>query len=536
MSRTVHDASALEGDLTLDADVAVVGTGAGGATAAEVLARAGLRVVILEEGAYRTARDFTLHEGTASETMYYDGGSRTTKDGAMTILQGRTVGGSTTVNWTASFRVPDAVLEHWASAHGVQGLSPQELAPWYAAAERRLHVAPWALPPNPNNDALARGCKALGYEHGVIPRNVEGCRNLGYCGLGCPINAKRSMLVTSVPGALDAGAVLVTRCRAERVTLRAGRAVGVAAVALDTRGVRPSGRTVTVRARAVVASGGGINTPGLLLRSRLPDPHQRLGRRSFTHVVNSSLGLMPEPVDGYMGAPQSVHCAQFLFRDGVGGKAGYQLEVAPTYPLLSMSVLGRAGRQALQRWGPRYRHFQSLIALVRDGFHEQSPGGRVVLRDDGSPVLDYPVSDYLWEALFDAYLRMAEIQFAAGASEVLPVHTDAQPYKSWAEAKAGIPRLSRRPLGPSLFSAHLMGGCAMGEDASTAVVDSHGRHHQVEGLAVIDGSVFPTSLGVNPQMTIYALSTRNATHLARSLGGKVAVRHDQDESTSHPMS
>jgi choline dehydrogenase-like flavoprotein len=521
-TRTVHDASALERDLALECDAVVVGTGAGGATAAEVLARAGLRVVMLEEGAYRTARDFSLREADTSQAMYYDGANRTTADGSMTILQGRTVGGSTTVNWTASFRAPDAVLEHWADVHGVRDTGPADLAPWYAAAERRLHVAPWPLPPNPNNDALARGCRALGLEHGAIPRNVERCLNLGACGLGCPVNAKRSMLVTSVPGALDAGAVLVTRCRAERVTHEGGRATGVAAVALDARGVRPTGRAVTVRARAVVASGGGINTPGLLLRSALPDPHGRLGLRSFTHVVNASSALMPEPVDGYQGAPQSVHSAHFLFRDGVTGRAGYNLEAAPVYPLLAMSALSRGGHDLLQRWAPRYRHLQTLIALVRDGFHAQSPGGQVRLRDDGSPVLDYPVSDYLWEALFDAYLRMAEIQFAAGATEVLPLHTDAHPYTSWAQARAEIPRLPARPLGPSLFSAHLMGGCTLGEDPRGAVVDSLGRHHQVQGLAVIDASVFPTGLGVNPQMTIYALSARNATKLAEALGGRVA--------------
>lgn len=519
MSRTVHDASALERDLTLACDVAVIGTGAGGGTAAEILAQAGLRVVMLEEGAYRTAKDFTLHEADASEEMYFDGGSRTTKDGAMTILQGRTVGGSTTVNWTASFRTPAQVLLHWSSVHGVRGVEPETLEPWFAQVEKRLHVAPWALPPNANNELLARGCQALGYSHGVIPRNVERCLNLGVCGLGCPVNAKRSMLVTTVPGALDAGAVLVTRCRAERIVLRGGKAVGVEAVALDPRGVRPTGRKVTVEARHVVASGGGINTPGLLLRSKLPDPHSVLGKRAFTHIVNSSSALLPEFVDGFQGAPQSVYCEHFLFRDGLTGKAGYQLEAAPTYPLLAMSILGRGGREALRKWAPEYRHAQSLIALVRDGFHEQSKGGTVELRGDGSPVLDYPVTDYLWEALYDAYLRMAEIQFAAGAVEVMPIHADARPYQSWADAKVEIPGLPQRPFGASLFSAHLMGGCAMGEDAKGAVVNSLGRHHQVEGLSVIDASVFPTGLGVNPQITIYALSARNATRLAQDLGG-----------------
>jgi choline dehydrogenase-like flavoprotein len=521
MTRQIVDAATLERPLKLEADAVVVGTGAGGAVAAEILAQAGLRVVMLEEGGYQTARDFTLRELDANTELYYDSGSRTTRDGAITILQGRTVGGSTTVNWTSSFRAPDETLSHWRSAHGVEGLGSADLAPWWRRLEQRLNVAPWAVPPNPNNAALARGCARLGYAHAVIPRNVRGCRNLGYCGMGCPVNAKRGMLVTTVPGALDAGAVLVTHARADRVLLRGDKAVGVEALALDARSVHPTGHTITVAARFVVAAGGAINTPGLLLRSQLPDPHQRLGKRTFIHPVNLSTAILPETVDGFSGAPQSVYSDQFLWRDGVTGRVGYKLEAAPLYPMLTLSLMGRMGRELLQRFGGRYRNGQVLIALLRDGFHEQSQGGQVLLRGDGSAVLDYPLTDYLWEGLFDAYLHMAEVQFAAGATEVLPFHLDAKPYGSLAEAKAGIAALPAKPVRGAIFTAHLMGGCGMGNDPKTSVITGAGRHHQLEGLAVIDGSMFPTSLGVNPQMTIYGIASRNATQLARDLGGKV---------------
>jgi choline dehydrogenase-like flavoprotein len=520
MTRTVHDGSRLEQDLTLSCDVAVIGTGAGGATTAEMLAQAGLRVVMLEEGAYRTAADFTLNEAETYAALYQDGASRTTKDGAITILQGRTVGGSTTVNWTATFRTPDPVLQHWAAAHGVKGLSPEEMAPWFARAEKRLNVARWAVPPNANNEALARGCRKLGWAWAVMDRNVDRCQNTGYCGMGCPTNAKRSMLVTSVPGALDAGAVLVTRCRAERIVLQGGKAAGVEAVALDARGTRPTGRKVTVTARAVVAAGGAINTPGLLLRSKVPDPHGRLGKRTFIHIVSASTAFMPENVDGFHGAPQSIYSDQFVFRGGVAGRVGYKLEAAPVYPMQAMSLSGRGGLPFLQQAAQDLRKAHVLIALMRDGFHADSPGGSIELRGDGSPVLDYPVTPYLWEGLFDAYLRMAEIQFAAGATQVAPIHGDARPYSSWAEAQAEIPKLPRKLVSMGLFTAHLMGGCGMGEDPKAAVVASDGRHHQVEGLWVIDGSVFPTSLGVNPQLSIYGLAGRNAARLAAGLGGK----------------
>jgi choline dehydrogenase-like flavoprotein len=523
VSRDLRDASRLDRDLTLAADVVVVGTGAGGGTAAEILAQAGLKVVMIEEGAYRKAADFTLRETDAFSELYYDGANRTTQDGAIAILQGRTVGGSTTVNWTATFRTPDEVLRHWGSTHGVKGPDPAALAPWFERMERRLNVAPWQAAPNENNEALARGCARLGYAHGVIPRNVDRCRNLGACGLGCPVNAKRGMLVTTVPAALDAGATLLTRCRAERILFNGGKATAVEAVALDARGVHPSGRRVTVNARCVIAAGGGINTPGLLLRSRPPDPHARLGKRTFLHPVLASVADMPERVDGWQGAPQSVYTDQFLWRDGVAGRVGYKIEAAPVYPMLFMSLAGRMGKAHLERAASRYRNSQVLIALLRDGFHEESEGGSVLLRDDGSPVLDYRMNRYLWEGAYQAWASMARIQFAADAREVLPLHSDANPYVSLGQAERAIASLPASAMGAAIFSAHVMGGCAMGGDARGSVVDSDGRHHQVENLYVIDGSVFPTSLGVNPQMSIYGLAARNATRLAAALGARHAI-------------
>jgi choline dehydrogenase-like flavoprotein len=163
---------------------------------------------------------------------------------------------------------------------------------------------------------------------------------------------------------------------------------------------------------------------------------------------------------------------------------------------------------------------QAILALLRDGFHRESPGGRVALRADGSPVLDYPITDFVWSGARRALLSMAEIQFAAGARQVLPVHEHARPCSSWAQARELIERLPMRPLLTRVVSAHVMGGCAMGADMYGGVVDSRGRHWQVENLSVHDGSLLPTSLGANPQLTIYALAARNASALAEVLGAQ----------------
>jgi choline dehydrogenase-like flavoprotein len=186
----VIDASTQERDLELEADVVVIGTGAGGGTAAEIFAKAGLTVILIEEGPLATSSDFRMHEAEAYSTLYQESAARKTKDKAISILQGRCVGGGTTVNWTSSFRTPEATLAHWREAYGLDGFTSADLAPWFMRMEERLAIAAWEVAPNANNQALARGASKIGVTTAPIRRNVKGCWNLGYCGMGCPVNAK----------------------------------------------------------------------------------------------------------------------------------------------------------------------------------------------------------------------------------------------------------------------------------------------------------------------------------------------------------
>lgn len=508
----VVDASHLERDLTLEADVVIVGTGAGGATAAEVLAQQGLRVVMLEEGALRTSSDFHMLEREAYPQMYQDSAGRRTKDGGITILQGRTVGGSTTVNWTSSFRTPASTLDFWQSEYHLNDYTSDDLEPWFERIERRLSIAPWSVPPNANNDVLRRGAAAVGVTTAVVPRNVRGCRNLGYCGVGCPVNAKQSMLVTSVPAALAHGATLVTRARADRLLFSGAAVTGLECRALDATGLSPTPYRVRVRAHTYVCAAGAIGTPAILLRSGVPDPSGLLGARTFLHPTLVSAAVMNENVLPYSGAPQSVYSDYYL-SGPLDGPVGFKLEIAPVHPVLMASTVPGFGPQgaALAATLPQT---QATIALLRDGFHPQSPGGRVSVAGDGTPVLDYPMTPYLWDGARRAFHAMAQIQFAAGAKTVLPLHESAQPYESLQQASAAIDALPMEILRTRLVSAHVMGGCSMSVDPSGGVVDPSGRHHQLENLYVFDGSTFPTSLGTNPQLSIYAIVARNASRLA----------------------
>ncbi|QNM95032.1 GMC family oxidoreductase [Chitinimonas koreensis] len=518
----VRDASSFMQPQTVEADVAIVGTGAGGGVAADILSQAGLKVVMIEEGALRYAsKDFKLKEAEAYPTLYQESAGRQTRDKGITILQGRTVGGSTTVNWTSSFRTPPATLQFWRERYGLADMSVDAMAPWFGRAEKRLNVIDWQVEPNVNNKVLMTGADRVGIHWSRIRRNVNGCLNLGYCGMGCPANAKQSMLVTTVPAALNRGATLLTHARAERVLLEGERAVGVECLAMDTAGLYPNGIRVTVRAKTVLLAGGAINTPALMLRSKLPDPHGLIGKRTFLHPVNISGAVMPFKVEGWSGAPQSIYSDHFLDTQPIDGAIGYKLEVPPLHPVLTaitMSGFGEKHRSVMAR----FDRLQVVLALLRDGFHEQSPGGTVGLKGDGTPLLDYPISDYVWQGLRQSYLTMAELQFAAGATRVMPIHEDvaADGYSSWAEAKAGILALPMELLRAKIVSAHVMGGAGMAARPEDGVVDGGGKFHALDGLYVMDGSVFPTSIGANPQLSVYGLTARNASRLAQVLTGR----------------
>lgn len=509
------DASQFSSDQQFDADVVIIGSGAGGGIAAEQLSLAGLRVLLLEEGAYYTRQDFVMQERWAYPNLYQEGAARKTQDQAIAILQGRTVGGSTTVNWTTSIRTPQPTLDYWHSEFGLNFSGANDLAPYFSYAEQRLNIHQWPVPPNANNARLQQGCEALGWQHTVIKRNVNGCANLGYCGMGCPINAKQSMLVSTIPAAMAAGTKLISRLSVRQLNWQGGRVTGLDAVPVDQYFQPRTDINIQIRAKHYIVAGGAIGSPALLLRSNIPDPSGRLGKHTYLHPTVISGALFEEVIHGHSGAPQSIYSDQFVWPAN-NQRAGYKLEVPPLHPVLMATKLtGFAEPHA--KLMQQFNHLQVTIALLRDGFHPDSQGGTVQLDANQQPLLHYPISDYLWQGMRSALLSMAELQFAAGAKQVLPIHHDASLYSSFAEAKMAIEKLPMQKLKQTVVSAHVMGGCNMSVSADKGVVNMDGRHHQLQNLSVFDGSILPTSLGANPQLTIYALVWRNCERLLQEL-------------------
>lgn len=504
---------------TLTADVCIIGSGAGGAVTAATLQEAGFDVLIVEEGRLFAHTDFTMKEADVYPKLYQESLQRATEDLGVAILQGRAVGGTTVVNWTTSFRTPDHVVDHWAKHHAVKGFGNADLAPHFESMEKRLAIAKVAESfMNANNRTFFDGCKKMGWKVETTSRNVHACMNSGYCGMGCPFNAKRSMLVTMVPDALEAGARLLPRTRIEKLHQQGDEITYAQATVLGDDGYQTTAKQVTIKAKRFIVSGGAINTPALLLRSAIND-NDLVGTRTFLHPVIALMAEYEQKIEAWSGAPQSAASHHFADR---GDKVGVFMEVAPLHPVLGSTALPGFGAAAEKR-AMGLPHIAAPISLSIDGFHADSIGGRVKVRKSGAPLLDYPISPAIWEAVRFGAERLAELSFAAGARKVTTLGEPLLELSSVNDLKQ-MDNLRWEVGSTPLFSAHQMGGARMGDDPKSSVVRSSDlRHHRITNLHVIDGSVFPTSLGVNPQLSIYGLSHMMATRLVQADSQKHAA-------------
>jgi choline dehydrogenase-like flavoprotein len=504
--------SALGGETRVRADVCVVGTGAGGAVAAARLAQAGHQVVMLEEGGFWRGGDFNEFEADMMPRLYADGGARATEDLAVPLLQGRSVGGGTTVNWLIMLRAPEWVLDEWAAEHGTEGMRPAELAPVFDRVERETHALP--VPDDahsPANRMLMEGARSLGWRVRHARINARGCVRSGFCGLGCRYDARQGTAAVHVPAALAAGARLFTDARADRVEVagRGGRAPlkRVHATVIDRETGRPRG-TLVVEAPVVVAAGGAVGTPALLQRSGLGGGG--VGRYLRLHPTTVVSGDYGREMYQSGGIPLSAVCDEFL-KAGPGGY-GFWIECPPLYPALASVALPGFGADHREQM-ERLERIAPFIVLVRDGAEKALSQGSVTVDRSGKTRIRYRLGRGEWARAHAGIKAAARIHFAAGAGEVRTAHAHGRAIGS----AAGLDEIDRRPVGPNLLgmmSAHVNGTCRIGTDPRTSGCTPDGERHGVPGLYVADGSLLPTAPGVNPQETIMALATVVAERIA----------------------
>lgn len=501
MSGSILGSEHITAALDWTCDVCIIGSGAGGAVLAAGLAERGLNVVVVEEGGHYTRRDFTLQEADALPAMYQERATRASADLAITVLQGRSLGGSTTVNWTTCFRTPQRILDHWATVHGIEGL---DLAPHFAAVEDRLNIHTWEESlANANNRVIADGCGKLGWDWSPLRRNVRACANSGYCGVGCPVDAKQAMAITYVQDAVNAGVRVLANVRVDRLQHDDDRIVAVHGQVMTAQAGAPDGASVVVRPKVTVCSAGALNGPALLLRSGLSGGGL-VGKRTFIHPVVATLARFDAVVNPFWGAPQSMGSHHFYDRGP--DQVGYFIEAAPLQPMLTAVAFPMFGAE-LHSAMATLPHLNALLALSVDGLLPQDDGGTVRLRADGRPLLDYPIRPFLQESFRHSMESLLRIQLAAGCADATTAHIDPLRVTS-ADQLSGLNEREYGAHRHAIFTAHQMGGCPMGTDPARSVVDLDYRFRGVDNLFVVDGSVLPTSLGVNPSETIYALARR----------------------------
>lgn len=499
----VHTARTLRGDVTLDADVVVVGSGAGGAVTAVRAAEAGRRVVLLETGGWWDAPDFDEDEPTQTRRLYADRGLRATDDLSFAVLQGETAGGGTTVNWMMMLRTPEHVVDEWRRRFGLD-VDDATLAHAFARIEDEVHAR--FVPEDTlsrNNGALLRGARALGWSAGAGRINARDCVRAGTCGLGCRYGAKQGALEAWLPRAFRAGADLYADTHVERVERTGpGRrdTKRVWAVVRD-----PETRQVVARVRVdaptVVLAAGAVGTPAILQRSGLGGGG--VGRWLRLHPTTAVLALYDETVFPDRGTPMTVTVDHFLRRTPNG--YGFWIQCPPLSPGLGAVALPGFGAAHAARMA-HARDYGVFIGLTRDGAEEDRSSGEVRIDADGTPRLRYRLTDTDADNVIASIQAAAKLHLAAGAREAHTLHNDPVVVKGESDL-AEIQRRGVPANGISLFSAHVNGTCRMGRDPRASGATPDGERHGAPGIYVFDGSLLPTGVGVNPQETIYALAS-----------------------------
>jgi choline dehydrogenase-like flavoprotein len=486
-------------DLVLDADVVVVGSGAGGAVAATELAQRGLRVIVLEEGPRVTAEMHGQMRPSESMRHLWRDGAFTIAAGlgdspAINVTMGRGVGGSSALTGAVCFRIPDAVLDHWQHELGLLEYTPAALEEAVSHVEKAIHVEEVPVDMRSRSTALfAEGARARGIELAPIRRNTNGCNGCGRCNFGCPHGAKMSVDLSYLPRAVAAGAQVWSHALVERVVMKGRRAVGVTGRLLDGPEGRPGAR-LTVHAARVVIAAGAWHTPLLLRRSGIGN-ERFVGEGLTLHPGFRVLGRFREKVRGWQGALQSAYTDAYE-REGITLMGLF----VPT------GVLGAT----MPGVGPEHMENSARIdhlAMFGGILHDQ--GGGTVYRGLGrEPFVTYRMAPEDRARIPRVLTLMAEVFFAAGAEEVyLPV-LGLKGQRADDFRKLDLTKVPGRRY--ECASQHPLGSARMGCSPHNSVVDPDGKVWDLDNVWIVDGSVLPTSLGVNPQLSIMTVATRTA--------------------------
>ncbi|MDZ4249744.1 MAG: GMC family oxidoreductase N-terminal domain-containing protein [Candidatus Nanopelagicales bacterium] len=494
----------LEPTTRIDCDVVVIGSGAGGGSSAASLAEQGLGVVIIEEGRYERRPQFSgppqdrllrfLREGSLNVNL-------TLGNTSLITPIGRMVGGTTAINSGTCFRTPDAVLGEWRASGFPSDFEPGVFGSWLDQVEAELQVAegePEYL--GRIAEVIAKGASEMGGHHGPLRRNAPGCDAQGVCFAGCPTDAKRGSNVSWVPRALKAGARLYTGLPVTRILMTGRKVVGVLVEGQDSGGAPKS---VEVHARAVIVAAGSLLTPLLLRRNGVNLPW--LGRNLSIHPALGALALFAEDQDQpWRAIPQGY------FVDGLADDR-IRFEGFYVPPQLAAPSLMQRGEE-LTRWLDAWGKVGQFGFMVRD-----TGVGSVSIGPNGRPLIRYSLTPRVMESFRKGSAALAEMLLRGGADEVMPFINGVDSVMNVHDARA-LRRLRLPARKYRGMAFHPLGTARMGGSPDNAVVDFEHKVFGFDNLFVADGSCVPTSLGVNPQMTIMSMGLRAASVVGEALG------------------
>lgn len=494
-----------QGDVTLTADVVVVGSGSGGGVIAGKLAGAGLKVVVLEAGGYFNEADFNQSELWGYQNLYWRGGSTASADLNISLLAGATLGGGSTVNWTNCLRTRPWVREEWAREHGLTDVET-DFDRHLDAVSQRIGVNDRCSHLNGPNQRIKDGADKLGWSFKLLSRNADEAAydpaSAGHMGFGDQSGSKLGTMKTYLQDAFDAGADIIVRCRADRVLVEGGRAAGVEATFRDP--ATGASAKVTVRAPRVVVACGSLESPALLLRSGIGGP--AVGNYLRLHPVAVVAGTYQEKQDAFWGAPMTGMINEF---EHPANGYGFLIQ-APHYTTgISAAMIPFTSAAAHKEMMSQFANTASAIGLTRDHGH-----GRVAIDANGEALVTYAITDPIDIANLKKGVEMqARMHHAAGALQLTAMAAGAPTWRWGDNLDAYIAKLMTIPFrfgGYTVFSAHQMGTCRMGKDRQTSVANPQGELHDVPGVWVGDASAFPTSTGTNPMLSTMALAHRTA--------------------------
>jgi len=487
-------------DLEEKCQVLVIGSGAGGGAIAAELAEAGVDVLILEEGPYYTSKDFSTNPAKMIPMLYRDAGTSVIMGSPSIIFsEGRCVGGSTVINGGMCWRTPEKVLKRWQLEFGLNEITPKSMEPFYEKVEKIISVEPQ----HPNSLSKAemlfhQANRKLDYLIRRNHRNQKNCTGEGLCVFGCPTDRKRSVLVTYIPKALAAGARLYADCKAERLLIKNGKAVGATASVLNRETAKRKHK-MTIHAELVVVACGAIQTPAFLLGSKVGNSFKQVGKNFLCHPNTKVVGMFDEEVRYWAGVHQGHQVHEFLDEGILFALGG----VPPALVSLSFPLFGRKSLELMEQWN----HMIVGGMLIDDTTY-----GRVVRLPWGAPLAFYQIDDVEFERMLRGTALLSELFFVAGAKKVLLPFFQLQELNSIDEIKK-IYEYKIKKSELELLTVHAFGTTRMASTPSRGVVNQWGEVHDCSRLFVVDGGIIPTSLGVNPQETIMALAARSGQYI-----------------------